>query len=255
METSLETDAALLEKFASWNSETAFRALVSRHSPMVHGVCRRVLGNTTDAEDAGQATFIALALKARNLNASRGLGGWLHRVARLTALSVRRSATRRQMRDSESARRDVLQGDGFPPFLAGKLDEAIEALPAKLRETVIEHYLEGVSIGELARRHQCTQSAISMRLTRGRELLRNRLTRRGVGLLTGTLLTDAARMAAEANPEFASIATRSALTAAKGMEASTGAMTSLLRLANDSLRNLLFAKLKWPIAAAAIATG
>jgi RNA polymerase sigma factor (sigma-70 family) len=246
----LETDAALLEKYTRRNSEAAFKALVARHSAMVHGVCTRVLENRVDADDAGQATFIALALKAHRLDASEGLGGWLHRVARLTALSLRRTSTRRQARNSESAWRVTLENNNPP--LAGKLDEAIEALPKKLRATIIEHYLESVSIEEIARRYQCTPSAISMRLTRGRELLRNRLNRKGIGFLAATLLADAAEAAKGFNPDFSTLGARTAVAIAKGLTASNGPAAALLALANRSLRNLLFAKLKWPMAAVAL---
>src|SRR3954469_10633835 len=84
-----ETDAALLERYAH-GDEAAFGALVERHGPMVLGVCRRTLGDRHAAEDACQATFLVLSRKAGSLRPG-DLAGWLHAVARRTALKARSS--------------------------------------------------------------------------------------------------------------------------------------------------------------------
>src|SRR6516165_5675983 len=75
------SDAQLLERFARHREEAAFTALVRRHGRLVLGVCRRVLRQEQDAEDAFQATFLALARQAGSLRASEAVGSWLYRVA------------------------------------------------------------------------------------------------------------------------------------------------------------------------------
>ena len=88
------SDAQLLERFASRRDEAAFEALLRRHGPMVLGVCRRVLGNPHDAEDAFQATFLVLARKAGSLRAGDSLGPWFHGVAHRVAVRARAGLVR-----------------------------------------------------------------------------------------------------------------------------------------------------------------
>src|SRR5262245_52766118 len=87
-------DAELLEMFIRQRDEAAFELLVRRHGPMVLGVCRRVLANIHDAEDAFQATFLVLVRKASAVKPREQVGNWLHGVAFRTALEARTMNTR-----------------------------------------------------------------------------------------------------------------------------------------------------------------
>jgi DNA-directed RNA polymerase specialized sigma24 family protein len=84
------TDGDLLDLYVRQKDEAAFEALVRRHGPRVLGVCRRILGNSSDAEDAYQATFLVLVRKAAGIRPSGMVGNWLYGVAHRTALEARR---------------------------------------------------------------------------------------------------------------------------------------------------------------------
>src|SRR5438477_10039625 len=75
-------DGQLLERFTRRGEGAAFEALLRRHGPMVLGVCRRLLRDPHEAEDAFQATFLLLVRKAGALREPESLGPWLHGVAR-----------------------------------------------------------------------------------------------------------------------------------------------------------------------------
>src|ERR1700720_1313627 len=94
-------DAQLLERFARRREEAAFAALVRRHGPMVLGVCRRVLRNQQDAEDAFQAAFLFLVRKAAAIKQRELLGNWLYGVAYRTALDARAATMRRRARERQ----------------------------------------------------------------------------------------------------------------------------------------------------------
>src|SRR5215469_7672600 len=92
-------DADLLDRFIERREETAFAALLKRHGRMVFGVCRRILGNPHDAEDAFQATFLVLARKAASVRPREAVGAWLYGVAYRTALEARTKISRRSARE------------------------------------------------------------------------------------------------------------------------------------------------------------
>src|SRR3981189_362649 len=95
------SDAELLQSFFPRRGESAFAALMRRHGPMVPSVCRRVLGNEADAEDAFQATFLVLVRKASSIRSPGTLGNWLYGVAYHTAIKARAMNGKRRAKERE----------------------------------------------------------------------------------------------------------------------------------------------------------
>jgi RNA polymerase sigma factor (sigma-70 family) len=171
------TDRQLLERFVTGGDEAAFEVLVERYGPMVLGVCRRVLGDATDAEDAFQATFLVLVRKARSISMPDLLGNWLYGVAYRIARKARaQRAKRAQLKQPTAAMTstDPLMEAALRELQA-QLDEELERLPTKYRAPLVLCYLEGMSNRDAAERLGWPIGSISHRLARGREILRKRL--------------------------------------------------------------------------------
>ena len=180
------TDGQLLERFArgrggAAESEAAFTMLVQRHGPMVLGVCRAVLGNRHDAEDACQATFLVLAQRAGLIRRSDSVASWLYGVARRVALGARRQAARRREGERRRlARTGVAEPVAPPPAEPWpELYEELDRLPEPFRAAVVLCDLEGHSYEQAAGVLHCPVGTIQSRLARGRQRLRRRLQRRG----------------------------------------------------------------------------
>ncbi len=191
------TDGQLLERFATRGGEAAelaFAALVERHGSMVLRVCRRASGNPHDAEDAFQATFLILVKQARSLWVRDSLGPWLHRVAHRVATRARLSAARLHERERRTAAaRPALEPErGEWEEIAALLHDEIERLPERYRVPVVLCDLQGVTHEKAARHLGWPVGTVKTRLARARELLRGRLSRRGLGLPGGLLVSPGA---------------------------------------------------------------
>ena len=148
------TDRQLMDDFASRRDESAFAALVSRHGGMVLRVCRRVLRHEQDAEDAFQATFLALAQSTGAIRKRDTLAGWLYGVAYRTAMDVKRKAARRRTREARVRE----QTPSAAPSLTwddvqAVLDEEIQRLPGSFRSAFVLCVLDGKTVPAAAIPH------------------------------------------------------------------------------------------------------
>jgi RNA polymerase sigma factor (sigma-70 family) len=177
-------DQNLLERFVVECDESAFAALVSRHGPMVLGVCRRILREEHDVEDAFQATFLVLVRRARAIRDSSLLGHWIYGVAYRVAVRARANAVRRHIKEPLDGE-DVIIDKSTPSSdseqreLRAVLDEELTRLPEVLRAPMVLCYLEGLTHEEAANQLRWPVGTVHSRLNRAREQLRRRLTRRG----------------------------------------------------------------------------
>ncbi len=178
------SDAQLLDRFVSWRdeaAEAAFEELVIRHGPMVLRVCRSVLHDAHDAEDAFQAVFLVLANRARFIRASGSVASWLFGVAQRVAIRGKRSAARRHALHQLVAERtseSYLPAEDDPDWEI--LHEEVDGLPDRLRAPIVLCYLQGLTYTAAAHQLGLSETALRGRLARARERLRRRLTRRGV---------------------------------------------------------------------------
>jgi RNA polymerase sigma factor (sigma-70 family) len=134
------TDAQLLESFLSGKDEAAFAVLVRRHGPMVLGVCRRILHNRHDAEDAFQATFLVLVRKAGSVVPREMVANWLYGVANRTAMKARTLIAKRSVRERQVAEMPepkAVERDDCWHELQPLLDRELSRLPDKYRVPVV----------------------------------------------------------------------------------------------------------------------
>jgi RNA polymerase sigma factor (sigma-70 family) len=234
-----DSDAGLLELYLRQRDEAAFESLMLRHGPLVLGVCRRVLGNSHDAEDAFQATFLILIRKAASLRRQAALGAWLYRVAYRTAQEARRALARRRAREARVVPRE--EAAPQKDDLREVLDRELSALPERYRAAVVVCDLEGKERKEAAQQLGCPEGTVASRLARGRQLLARRLTRHG--LTAGALA--ALSHEAQAGPSAALLsATVRAARCVRGPGGAGALSANVSFLVERVVRNMLVVKLR-----------
>jgi RNA polymerase sigma factor (sigma-70 family) len=243
------TDGQLLERFVASREPAALEALVRRHAPMVWGVCRRVLGNHHDAEDAFQAAFLVLVRKGASVYPRARIGNWLYGVAHQTALKARANSAQRKAREKsvtempEPAAKDPDCWNDLQP----ELDQEVSRLPEKYRAVIVLCELEGRTLREASAQLGCPEGTVASRLSRARTLLAKRLVRRGSGAPATAVAAALSQNAASASVPSAllSFTIKVAVSVAAGQTAATGAVSgTVAALTNGVIRGILLGKLK-----------
>jgi RNA polymerase sigma factor (sigma-70 family) len=204
------SDGQLLDCYLARRDEAAFEALLLRHAAMVLGVCRRVLNNAADAEDAFQATFLVLVRKAASVVPRELVGNWLYGVAYRTALAAKSAAATRRAKERRvnDMPRHETTGEDVWQELRPLLDRELNSLPDKYRVPVVLCDLQGKTRKDAARQLGWPEGTLAGRLARARILLARRLSRRGATLSAGALAALLARDSVSATePESLMIST------------------------------------------------
>ncbi len=241
------TDADLLHRCGAARDDAAFAVLIHRHGPMVWAVCRRMLPNPADAEDAFQAVFLAVVRSAAQLGRVNSLGGWLHGVAVRACLQLRRGAIRRKQRERASAKPEAAGAEPQWADLHAAVHEEVERLPAALRTAFVLCELQGVRQPDAAALLGWKLGTLSGRLTRARQQLLKNLTARGL-----TPLAVAGAVGGAGLP--AALADQAMAMHTIGPDAVSGLSPTVLELARGATEGMM-TKMKWTVGSLMMAGG
>jgi RNA polymerase sigma factor (sigma-70 family) len=189
----------LLQEFQLTGRQEPFEEIARRYAGMVYNVALQVTRDAHDAEDATQATFLTLAVHAKTAGKIRFVGPWLRKVSHRLALDIRRSKKRRRAREEKHANGNGhANGNSLPVSndlhmeeLRQILREELDKLPGKYRMPLILYYFGGLAPDEMSKELNCNTSTLGVRLHRGRKMLADSLSSRGIsinGALLGALL-------------------------------------------------------------------
>jgi RNA polymerase sigma factor (sigma-70 family) len=192
-------DSQLLQRFIHERDESAFALLMQRHGPLVLGVCRRLLHDLHDIEDAFQATFLVLACRAASVRRRDSLASFLYGTAYRIARRLRSQKAQRQAVECWAATERHEATLAVPESETyALLHEELNHLPRKYREVLVLCYLQSKTNEQAARELGYPPGSMSRHLGRARELLRERLLRRGLGPLSALLAAGVAEQASAA---------------------------------------------------------
>lgn len=240
------SDGALLERWTNGPDEAALTTLVERHGAMVHGVCARIVHDRHDAEDACQATFLVLARKARSIRKQASVACWLHGVARRVSLTLVRDRGERARREANAPNREPDATALRWADVQIVLDEELTRLPERLRGPLVLCYFEGKTRDEAAHALGLSQGRLHGYLQRGRTILRDRLTKRGITLGGSFLSASLVGEACQALPPVLAVQIVHGAMAALGGHVLPSTHTSVRTtlLTQDVLRTMTIHKLK-----------
>jgi RNA polymerase sigma factor (sigma-70 family) len=259
------SESQLLDRFLSRGDEEAFEPILRRHGPMVLGICRRILSDPNDVDDAFQATFLVLVRKARSIRNRAVLGTWLYGVARRIAVRAQVSSRRRKAREYRGAelavRDDGESRDQDLAQLRAIIDEEVARLTDRHRSALVLCDLEGQTHEQAAVQLRCPVGTVKSRLARAREKLRSRLSRRGILPSAGILAVSLAPEPASAMPaELLASTIRAAGRLVVERETLAGVVSAgVAALVDGTLRSINMSALKFVavllVSASVIATG
>jgi len=241
-------DGQLLERFLTQEDAGAFETLMGRHGPMVLSVCRGILRDTRDAEDAFQATFLVLVKKGGTIRGRDTLGGWLYQVAHRVAIQANAAAARRRTHERQAGQMAVatsMDGPAASDDLRPVLHGEIARLPEKYRLAIVLCDLEGLPQVQAAGQLHWSERTLRHRLAEGRARLKRRLARRGLApegtTLTAVFLREARTVVPSA---WCESTVRAALVTVHHAATAGAISTATYKLTEEMLKVMLLQKLK-----------
>jgi len=234
------TDRELIGRFSRSSAdeaEASFEALVTRHGPMVLRVCRNVLNDPHDAEDAFQATFLVLVKQFRTIRKLDSIGSWLYGVAARVSARARVESAKRRRSERDQVRLAVVSGPDCDALRGIAVQEEVLRLPDRYRSVVVLCYWEGLTHEQAAARLACPLGTVRSRMARARELLRRRLVRRGV------VDVDPAPAALPLSSALVQSTVRAAAKVASGQAVSKVVAARLAALSTQIVRRMIMTKL------------
>ncbi len=186
------SDRELLDRYIASHDEAAFRWLVERYLPLVHGVTLRVTCNGELARDASQSTMIRLAERAALVPRQASLGAWLHRVSRDFAVDLVRREQRRkkreQLTDLYSSAMENHVTEPVWSTLAPVIDELVDKLSDEERDVITLRFYQNYSHNRVAAQLGLgSGEAARKKASRALEKLRALLAKRGIVTSAGAL--------------------------------------------------------------------
>jgi RNA polymerase sigma factor (sigma-70 family) len=245
---SVLSDAALLERFLASRDQAAFELLMWRHGAMVWGLCRRILRQPQDAEDAFQATFLALVRKSGDISKRESLGSWLYKVAYRIALHVKGTSAKRRARELPLRNLTAAAPEPAPGIaeLWPLLDAEVHRLPDKYRIPFVLCYLEGKTLQAAAQQLGCPSGTVGSRLARAKERLRHRLSHLGLALTAAAFTAALSYQTAHAGVEaqLLAVTARAATLLANGRPVTGVISTKVLALTERVVHTMFLTKMK-----------
>jgi len=252
------TTRDLLEQFERTGSPAPFEELMRRYGAMVFNVCFKVTRDKHDAEDATQATFLTLAVRARQTKKIEYLGPWLQKVGHRVALDISRSKRRRAAREQRHGELERLRQADAPQLrpegasqgvlldeLKQALREELDKLPTKYRMPLILHYFGGLRPEEVAREMKLNASTLGVRLHRGRKLLADAMSSRGFALSAAAVATMLGTLVRESVIDgMVSTSSYAAAQVAAGASVPLGIAPDVFALASAATRGLAVSRFK-----------
>jgi RNA polymerase sigma factor (sigma-70 family) len=242
------TDAQLLKRFIADRDDAAFTTLLCRHSTMVWGVCKRMLGQDQDAEEAFQATFVVLIRKAASIHPPSMVGNWLYGVAHQISLKARAMNAKRMSREKQLIGPLANAEAKHDPWLELQsiLDQELSLLPEKYRVTIVLCDLEGKTRKEAAAHLDVPEGTVAGRLARARAMLAKRLVRHGFAVTGATLASFFAQSCVSASAPASVVA--STIKSASQLAAGGVISAKVTILAEGVVKAMFLSKLKLAIA-------